>query len=70
MTTSALTLPVTGEQDLASWAAVAFVASYSSPGTRQPYATQVRLWFAWCEEHLLEPLEAVRRPHSLSVNLG
>jgi hypothetical protein len=35
MTTSTLILPVTGEQDLASWAAVAFVASYSSPGTRQ-----------------------------------
>lgn len=63
MTTSTLVLPVTGEQDLASWAAVAFVASYSSPGTRQAYATQVRLWFAWCEQHLLEPLEDVRRPH-------
>ena len=47
MTTSTLTLPVTGEQDLASWSAVAFVASYSSPGTRQAYATQVRLWFDW-----------------------
>jgi hypothetical protein len=35
MTTSTLTLPVTGEQALASWAAIAFVASYSSPGTRQ-----------------------------------
>jgi hypothetical protein len=32
MTTSTLVLPVAGEQDLASWAAVAFVASYSSPG--------------------------------------
>ena len=51
MTTSTLILPVAGEQDLASWAAVAFVASYSSPGTRQAYATQVRLWFDWCEKH-------------------
>ena len=30
MTTSTLILPVAGEQNLASWAAVAFVASYSS----------------------------------------
>jgi hypothetical protein len=38
MTTSTLVLPVAGEQDLASWVAVAFVASYSSqePGRRTP----------------------------------
>ncbi len=63
MTTSTLILPVAGEQDLASWAAVAFVASYSSPGTRQAYTTQLRLWFDWCEQHHLEPLADVRRPH-------
>jgi hypothetical protein len=63
MTTSALILPVSGEQDLASWAAVAFVASYSSPGTRQAYATQVRLWYDWCKQHHLEPLADIRRPH-------
>jgi len=63
MTTSTLTLPVSGEQDLASWAAVAFVASYSSPGTRQAYTTQLRLWFDWCEQHHLEPLTDVRRPY-------
>jgi len=63
MTTSTLLLPVSGEQDLASWAAVAFVASYSSPGTRQAYTTQLRLWFAWCAQHQLEPLADVRRPH-------
>jgi integrase/recombinase XerD len=63
MTTSTLMLPVSGEQDLASWAAVAFVASYSSPGTRQAYTTQLRLWFDWCEQHHLEPLADVRRPH-------
>jgi integrase/recombinase XerD len=45
MTISTLMLPAAGEQDLASWAAVAFVASYSSPGTRQAYTTQLRLWF-------------------------
>ena len=63
MTTSTLMLPVAGEQDPASWAAVAFVASYSSPGTRQAYTTQLRLWFDWCEQHHLEPLADVRRPH-------
>jgi hypothetical protein len=63
MTTSTLILPVAGEQDLASWAAVAFVASYSPPGTRQAYATQLRLWFDWCSQHQLEPLADVRRPH-------
>jgi hypothetical protein len=43
MTTSTLSLPVAGEQGLASWAAVAFVASYSSRGTRQAYTTQL-MW--------------------------
>jgi integrase/recombinase XerD len=47
----------------AQWAAVAFAASYSSPGTRQAYATQLRLWFDWCAQHQLEPLADVRRPH-------
>lgn len=47
----------------AHWAAIAFVASYSSPGTRQAYATQLRLWFDWCALHDLEPLTDVRRPH-------
>jgi len=63
MTASTLILPVAGEQDLASWGAAAFVASYSSPGTRQAYATQLRLWFDWCAEHQLDPLLDVRRPH-------
>ena len=63
MTTSTLILPISGEKDLASWAAVAFVASYSSPGTRQAYTTQLSLWFDWCDLHHLEPLADVRRPH-------
>jgi hypothetical protein len=33
------------------------------PGTRQASATQLRLWFDWCEKHHLEPLADVRRPH-------
>lgn len=39
------------------------MASYSSPGTRQAYSTQLRLWFDWCQRHGLEPLSEVRRPH-------
>jgi integrase/recombinase XerD len=63
MSTSTLILPVAGEQDLAGWAAVAFVASYSSRGTQQAYSTQLRLWFDWCERHGMEPLADIRRPH-------
>lgn len=63
MTASTLILPASGGQDLASWAVVAFVASHSSSGTRQAYATQLRLWFDWCEQHHLEPLADIRRPH-------
>ena len=62
MSTIALELPVR-EAGTARRAAVAFVASYSSPGTRQAYATQLRLWFGWCAEHQLDPLSDVRRPH-------
>lgn len=62
MSITALELP-TEPADTAQWAAVAFVASYSSPGTRQAYTTQLRLWFDWCREHQLQPLTQVRRPH-------
>ena len=62
MATSTLERP-TGRKTPARLAAVAFVASYSSPGTRQAYATQLRLWFEWCDQHHLEPLTEVRRPH-------
>ena len=38
-----LELPA-GRQETASWAAVAFIASYSSEATRRTYTTQLRLW--------------------------
>ena len=63
MTTSELVLPAPSEQTMANWAAVAFVASYSSRGTRQAYSTQLRLWFFWCRQHGLDPLAEIRRPH-------
>lgn len=62
MSTLAIELPARAAS-AARWAAVAFVASYSSPGTRQAYSTQLRLWFDWCDWHGLEPLTDVRRPH-------
>jgi integrase/recombinase XerD len=62
MSATTLELP-SGAAATAQWAAVAFVASYSSPGTRQAYATQLRLWFDWCRQHRLDPLTQVRRPH-------
>jgi len=62
MSTLTLELPAP-QASTAHWAAVAFVASYSSAGTRQAYSTQLRLWFGWCDRHGLEPLTDVRRPH-------
>lgn len=61
MPTHVLELPA--EASTTRWAAVAFVASYSSPGTRQAYSTQLRLWIDWCQQHGLDPLAEVRRPH-------
>ena len=55
MSTVTLELPARRTSP-ARWTAVAFVASYSSPGTRQAYASQLRLWFDWCDVHQLEPL--------------
>lgn len=46
-----------------SWAAVAFIASYSSEATRRPYNIQLRLWMGWCADHPLDPLVDIRRPH-------
>ena len=63
MSIFALELPAGQQQDTASWAAIAFIASYSSVATRRTYTTQLRLWMAWCAEHRLDPLVDIRRPH-------
>ncbi len=47
MSTFTLELPTGHQQDTASWAAVAFIASYSSEATRRTYTTQLRLWMGW-----------------------
>jgi hypothetical protein len=46
MSTLALEIPDSPPQDVAGWAAVAFIASHSSVATRQTYTTQLRLWMA------------------------
>lgn len=63
MSTFALELPTSRQQDTTSWAAIAFIASYSSEATRRTYTTQLRLWMAWCANHHLDPLTDIRRPH-------
>ncbi|MBW3577103.1 MAG: hypothetical protein KY462_05080 [Actinobacteria bacterium] len=63
MSTFTLELPTTQQRDTASWAAVAFIASYSSEATRRTYTTQPRLWLGWCAAHHLDPLGDIRRPH-------
>lgn len=63
MSTSTLELPTGQQQDTASWAAVAFIASYPSRATRRTYTTHLRLWMAWCAAHQLDPLDDIRRPH-------
>ena len=63
MSTFTLELPTNQEHDTASWAAVAFIASYASVATRRTYTTQLRLWMAWCAKHHLDALADVRRPH-------
>jgi site-specific recombinase XerD len=63
MSTFTLELPTSQQQDTSSWAAVAFIASYSSEATGRTYTTQLRLWMAWCASHHLDPLGDIRRPH-------
>lgn len=38
----------------------AWLAGYKSPRTRAAYATGVRQWLAWCADHDVDPLTAVR----------
>lgn len=63
MSTTTLELSTSEKHDTASWAAVAFIASYSSEATRRTYTTQLRLWMTWCSSHHLDPLADIRRPH-------
>ena len=38
----------------------AFLAGYQSPATRRAYTAGLRRWFAWCDHHDQDPLEATR----------
>lgn len=58
-----LTLP--GDDPMAPYllAAASFLSQYENPNTRRAYASDLRIYFAWCRETLgLDPL-AVRRVH-------
>jgi site-specific recombinase XerD len=41
-------------------AAAAFLAGYDNEGTRKGYATDLRIYFAWCRTNGLDPLKAKR----------
>ena len=46
----------------AQLAAVSYLARYSGH-TQEPYASQLRRWFAWCETNGLDPLIGIQRAH-------
>jgi len=46
----------------AQLAAVSYLARYSGH-TQEPYASQLRRWFAWCETNGLDPLVGIQRAH-------
>ena len=59
MSTFTLELPTSRQHDTASWAAEAFIASYSSEATRRNYTTQLRLWMGWCDDLFDELLDLI-----------
>jgi site-specific recombinase XerD len=48
------------EADPAALVAVSFLAQYPNPNTRDAYRTDLRLFFAWCEQIGVHPLEMKR----------
>ena len=50
------------EMSPAQLAAVSYLARYSGH-THRLYAFQLRRWFAWCEDHALDPLQGIQRAH-------
>lgn len=50
------------EMSPAHLAAVSDLARYSGH-THRLYAFQLRRWFAWCEDHGLDPLQGIQRAH-------
>lgn len=55
-------LPAPDPMDPAIFAAFTFVSSYTNANTRAAYQLDLRLWFEWCAQHQLPPLQ-VRRAH-------
>lgn len=61
MSTFTVELPTTQQRDPASWAAVAFIANYSSEATRRTYSIQLQLWLGWSPLITLNPFGDIRR---------
>jgi site-specific recombinase XerD len=62
---SSLALVQTSENHLAPHllAAAAFLSRYNNPGTREGYAADLRIYFAWCEGNIPGGPMAARRVH-------
>lgn len=50
------------DTDPAAMVAVSFLAQYPNPNTRTAYATDLRIFFTWCEQIRVHPL-ALKRVH-------
>lgn len=48
--------------DPAWWYVTVFLARYR-PRTREMYACRMGIWFRWCHEHRLDPINGVARAH-------
>lgn len=55
-------LALAPDADPAATVAVSFLAQYPNPNTRSAYMTDLRIFFAWCEQIGIHPL-AVKRVH-------
>lgn len=55
-----LVVPEIDPMDPAYLAAVGFLAGFDNANTRDAYRLDLKIWFDWCIEHRLNPLEAKR----------
>jgi integrase/recombinase XerD len=60
MTDSSLAIPDIDPMSPRFLAAAAFLAGYSNPGTRKGYASDLRIYFNWCDRSGIDPLTAKR----------
>jgi site-specific recombinase XerD len=58
----AIALPMPDQFDPATMNAMAFLAGFEKPMTRESYTIDLRIFFRWCQSHNLNPL-TVKRAH-------